>query len=147
MKARVATCPDPRGTLHIARCHYTCNNSGFTRDSMLSPKASENRELSHASVAYTETLPLPPTGLFWPIHLIWLGLHCFRAFISIPFAKVSLTLTWGVCQVTPMTNNFVISVTSWHLAFQVHLLMYLGMRMFNNVVRCMPLLDNGPPVD
>ena len=37
---------------------------------------------------------------------------------SVKCVIVSFTLFWGVCKVILMVNNFIISVTSWHLAFK-----------------------------
>ena len=45
-------------------------------------------------------------------------------------------------KVALMINNFTISVTSRHLAFKCTYY-YHGMSMFNNVMRCMPMLHNG----
>ena len=45
-----------------------------------------------------------------------------------------------------MMNNFIISVTSCHLAFTCTNY-YLSMSMFNSVMRCMLVLHNGLQVD
>ena len=49
---------------------------------------------------------------------------------------------WDICEVTLIITNFTISVTSWHLAFKCTYY-YLGMSMFNCVMRCMPMLHDG----
>jgi hypothetical protein len=40
----------------------------------------------------------------------------FKVF-RVTYGVASLTLFWGVCKVTLMINNFIISVIFWHLAF------------------------------
>ena len=54
----------------------------------------------------------------------------------------SVTLFWGACKVTLMTNNFIISVTSWHLVFKLTY-WYLDMGVFNSIMMYMPILHNG----
>jgi hypothetical protein len=60
---------------------------------------------------------------------------------------VSLTPFWGICEVTSMINNFVISVTwSWRLAFKCTY-SDLGISMFDSVMRCTLMLRNALQVD
>ena len=65
---------------------------------------------------------------------------------SIACVIVSLTLFWGVCWVTLMMNNFIISVTSWPLVLKCAS-SYLGIGMFNSIMRCMLMLHNSLQVD
>ena len=65
---------------------------------------------------------------------------------SITCVILLLILFWGVCYVITMNNKFIISVTSCLLAFRCAYY-YLGMSMFNNVMRCMHMLHNGLQVD
>ena len=73
------------------------------------------------------------------------GIRCFMVF-SVTCVTMLLTLFWGACYVTLTINNFTVSVTSWHLAFKCTY-KYLGMSMFNSVLRCMPMLHNGLQVE
>ena len=63
-------------------------------------------------------------------------------YFSVTCVIVSLSVFWGVCQVTLRIYNFTISVTLWHLAFNCAS-ENLGMSMSDSVMRCMPMLHDG----